>query len=402
MRIVVLLIAAGVVALGDLAGVFTGALDHPAIEYSKRPAHDPVAALNRKLDDGKTLEFESAHGYLNAVLDALAIPVESQIAVFAKTSFQQHLINPANARAIYFNDQVAVGWVRGGPFLEIASEDAEQGTIFYTLNQLGSQLGNEESSPRLKRRDDCLTCHESYDTMGVPGMLLRSVYPANNGFVIRELGSYNIDHRVAFAHRWGGFFVTGKTDALGHLGNAAFKGENEAESVEASLKGYLSPGSDIVALMVFDHQMHLINLLTRVGWETRFALHEKIMTPEKLAGLAAEIVDSMLFTDEARISSPVRGTSGFAEKFASQGPFDSKGRSLRQFNLDRRMMRYPCSYMIYSPAFNGLPAAVKDAIYRRMWRVLAGEIASRLSDGDRRAIVEILRETKKDLPPYFM
>jgi hypothetical protein len=154
--------------------------------------------------------------------------------------------------------------------------------------------------------------------------------------------------------------------------------------------------------MVFDHQMHLTNLLTRIGWETRFARYEKTMTPEKLAGMAAEIVDYMLFFDEARISSPVRGTSGFAEKFAAQGPFGGHGRSLRQFDLSRRMMRYPCSYMIYSAAFDGLPPDAKDAIYQRLWRTLSGEVRSRLSQDDRRAIVGILRETKKDLPPYFL
>lgn len=391
MRLAVLLIVTGACALADLTGVFTGALDHPAIQYSTRPVEDPVAGLNKKLDAGGTLEFEPAHGYLRAVLDALRIPVESQITVFAKSSFQQHLINPANARAIYFNDQVAVGWVRGAPFLEIASVDPRQGTIFYALNQW------KTAKPRLSRRDDCLTCHESYDTLGVPGMLLRSVYPAPNGFVIRELGVYNSDHRVPFAHRWGGWFVTGKTDSLSHLGNAAFKSENEAESVEGNFKGYLSAGSDIVALMVFDHQMHMTNLLTRVGWETRFALHEKTLTPEKMEAMAKEIVDYMLFVDEARLSSPVRGTLGFEEKFAAQGPFDAKGRSLRQFDLQRRMMRYPFSYMIYSAAFDGLPEEAKSAIYRRMWQVLS----ERISSDDRRAIVEILQDTKKDLPSYF-
>jgi hypothetical protein len=395
MRLAVLLIACAAVGLGDLTGVFTGALDHPAIEYAVRPVHDPVAQLKREIEAGKTLAFEPVHGYLEAVLDALKIPVESQIAVFAKSSFQQHLINPQNARAIYFNDAAAVGWVRGGIVLEITAQDPQQGTIFYALEQRAG------GKPRLTRRDDCLTCHESYDTLGVPGMLLRSVYPARDGFVIRELGSYNVDHRVPFAHRWGGWFVNGKTDALSHLGNAAYKAENEAESVESNLKGYLSTGSDIVALMVFDHQMHLTNLLTRVGWETRFALHEKTMTPQKLAGMASEIVDYMLFVDEARLSSPVRGTSGFEEKFAALGPFDGQGRSLRQFDLNRRMMRYPCSYMIYAAAFDGLPAEAKDAIYQRMWRVLSGEVVSRLSDADRRAVVEILRDTKKDLPTYF-
>jgi hypothetical protein len=396
MRLAVLLIVTGICALADLTGVFTGALDHPAIEYTKRAAHDPVAALDRQLEEGRTLAFEPTHGYLRAVLDALGIPVESQIAVFAKSSFQQHLINPANARAIYFNDTVAVGSVRGGPMIEIAAQDPQQGTIFYALYQRAG------AAPRLKRRDDCLICHESYETLGVPGMLLRSVYPANDGAVIRELGNYTVDHRTAFAHRWGGWFVNGKTDAMSNLGNAAFKGENEAEQVEASFQGYLSPGSDMVALMVFDHQMHMTNLLTRVGWETRFAQHEKIMTPEKLAGLASEIVNYLLFLDEARVPSPVQGVSGFEEKFAALGPFDQKGRSLRQFDLNRRLMRYPCSYMIYSAAFDGLPEEAKDAIYQRMWRVLSGEVVSRLSQADRRAVIEILRDTKKDLPAYFL
>ncbi len=391
MRLALLLIVPVTALLADLGGVFTGALDHPAIQYSTRPVHDPVAELNRKLDHGQTLDFEPAHGYLRAVLDALGIPVESQIAVFAKSSFQQHLIHPGNARALYFNDSVAVGWVRGGPLLEIASQDPRQGTIFYTLNQWKS------ASPRFKRRDDCLTCHESYDTLGVPGLLLRSVYPAANGFVLRELGSYNVDHRLPFAHRWGGFFVTGQTDALSHLGNAAFKGETEAETVETNLKGYLAPGSDIVALMVFDHQAHMLNLLTRMGWETRFALHEKTLTPEKLAAMAAEVVDYMLFIDEARLPSPVRGTAGFEQKFMALGSFCKNGRSLRQFDLERRLMRYPCSYMIYSAAFDGLPAEAKDAIYRRMWEVL-----KRIAPQDRRAIIDILRETKNDLPQYFL
>jgi hypothetical protein len=394
MRLAVLLIVSGALALADLAGVFTGALDHPAIEYQKRPVHDAVFELNKKLDEGRTLAFEPAHGYLAAVLDALGIPVESQIVTFAKSSFQQHMINPGNARAIYFNDTVAVGWVRGGPMLEIAAEDPQQGVIFYTINQWAS------GRTRATRRDECLSCHEAYDSLGVPGMLLRSVYPASDGFVMRELGSYNIDHRTAFAHRWGGWFVTGKTDALSHLGNAAFKAASEAESVEANFEGYLSPGSDIVALMVFDHQMHLTNLLTRMGWETRFALHEKLLTAEKLAGMAAEIVDYMLFVDEARISSPVRGMLAFENSFTARGPFDSKGRSLRQFDLDRRMMRYPCSYMIYAAAFDGLPAEAKDAVYQRMWRVLSSE-NRRLSIADRRAVIEILRDTKKDLPSYF-
>ncbi|HVO97045.1 MAG TPA: hypothetical protein VMT15_03220 [Bryobacteraceae bacterium] len=400
MRLAALWIATGALALADLAGVFSGALDHPAIEYSTRPVDDPAARLNRRLDHGLTLAFEPEHGYLRALLDALGIPVESQIATFAKASFQQHLIHPRNARALYFNDAVAVGWVRSGAMLEIASEDPRQGTIFYTLNQ---QPGVK---PRLVRHDDCLTCHESYDTLGVPGMLLRSVYPARDGYILRELGSSNIDHRSPFERRWGGWFVTGTKDLPRSLANTSFRTETETAALQPELNGYLAPGSDIAALMVFDHQMHLMNLLTRVGWETRFDAYEKSLTPEKLAQMAAEVTDYMLFVDEARLEPRVQGTSRFQEAFAALGPFDGQGRSLRQFDLQHRMMKYPCSYMIYSAAFDALPTQVKESIYQRMWAILSGgergEKYARLSAEDRRAIAEILRATKNGLPDYFL
>ena len=101
----------------------------------------------------------------------------------------------------------------------------------------------------------------------------------------------------------------------------------------------------------------------------------------------------------------MRGTSGFAERFSALGPNDKQGRSLRQLDLSRRLMRYPCSYMIYSPAFQALPAQARDAVYRRLWKILSGGDAAprykALSRADRRAVTEILRETKQDLPDYF-
>ena len=112
-----------------------------------------------------------------------------------------------------------------------------------------------------------------------------------------------------------------------------------------------------------------------------------------------------MFVYETPLPDKIRGSSGFAEKFSALGPADGKGRSLRQLDLDRRLMRYPCSYMIYSDAFDALPAAAKDPVYRRMWQVLSGQDKSEryatLVLADRRAIVEILRDTKKDLPEYF-
>jgi hypothetical protein len=123
-------------------------------------------------------------------------------------------------------------------------------------------------------------------------------------------------------------------------------------------------------------------------------------------GIASEVVDYLLFVDEAKLTDKVRGASGFADRFSASGPKDRKGRSLYELDLAHRLMKYPCSYLIYSPAFDALPPMVKEPIYKRMWAILSGQeqdvrYRAVLSAADRQAIVEILRDTKKDLPSYF-
>jgi hypothetical protein len=170
---------------------------------------------------------------------------------------------------------------------------------------------------------------------------------------------------------------------------------------------YLSPYSDVVALEVFGHQMRMMNLFTRVGWEFRVAEYEahRDGTASKVGDAVNELVDYMLFIDEAPLGGKIVGTSGFQELFASRGPRDRMGRSLRDFDLESHFMKYPCSYMIYSPAFDGLPQEAKDAIYKRMWQILSGEERAprytQLTSVDRRAVVEILRETRSGLPKSF-
>ena len=168
------------------------------------------------------------------------------------------------------------------------------------------------------------------------------------------------------------------------------------------MSGYMTPYSDIVSLLVIEHQAHLMNLITRIGWEARIGSE----AGRPLAQTAAELVDYMLFVDEAPMPGPITGPSGFAKVFASKGPRDARGRSLRDIDLTKdRLMKYPCSYMIYSDAFTALPPAAKDAIYARLWEILSGKDASkrydRLTSADRQAIVEILRDTKQALPAYF-
>jgi hypothetical protein len=417
--IVLAALAIGVVSgFAELSDKLSPPLDHPAIEYFnylKHPPHDIVSDLKRKVEQGKIqLKFDAGKGYLPAVLQALHVPIESQMAVFSKTSLQVDRIEPTNPRTIFFNDSVAVAWVHGG-FIELAAQDPEQGVIFYKLEQ---QL---VSQPSFIRSDDCLRCHRSDVSLGVPGTILRSFYTMPDGRPKLLLGGFTTDHRSPFEERWGGWYVTGTMDHGRHLGNALLADPENPESMitdrtlhvtslqnNFNTNAYVSAHSDIVALLTFDHQMYMTNLITRVGWEVRCALYDKA-TSLALATLlresANELVDYLLFIDEAPLPGPVHGTSGFAEKFAAQGPFDSHGRSLRQFDLHTRLLRYPCSYMIYTPAFASLPEQAKSAIYQRMWQVLSGAEKgtryARLSLANRQAIVEILRETKPGLPAYF-
>jgi len=412
------LIAAGAACFAELNDKLAPSIDHPAIgyfNYLKHPAQDAVADLKRQVESGKVqLKFDGERGYLPAVLDALHVPIESQMAVFSKTSLQADRIEPGNPRTIFFNDSVAVAWMHTG-FIEMASVDPQEGVVFYTLEQ---QRG---SRPNFIRRDDCLACHHSDLTLGVPGMILRSFYTLPDGRPKLILGGFMTDHHSPFEERWGGWYVTGTMVHGRHMGNAMLADPEHPEQMisdetlqVASLQGkfdmnvYLSPHSDIVALLVFNHQMHMTNLITRVGWETRCALYDKAQAGALAASLresAKELVDYLLFIDEAALPGPVRGNSGFAEKFAAEGPSDSHGRSLRQFDLEKRIFRYPCSYLIYSKGFDDLPEQARAAIYRRMWQILSGEEKgeryARLARADRQAIVDILRETKKDLPAYF-
>ena len=381
---------------------------HPAIGYPGE-ANDAVARLNRKLQSGEArLEFEEGTGYLKGLLAALDIPIESQVAVFSGTSLQARIINARNPRTIFFNDSTAVGWMAGG-LIEVASLDPKQGANFYLLPQ--------QTTPPLRQlaRDTrCLACHYSTATLGVPGFLVRSIPSSANGMIMPWLGNYTTDHRSPLAERWGGWYVTGRGGR--HLGNAPITDRSlqdvridDANLNVTSLTGrfdaqrYLSPHSDIVALLVFDHQMRMMNLLTRLGWEARI-LEDEGGNGAALNDVVSETVDYMLFVDEAVLEG-ARGTSGFAERFGALGPRDHKGRSLRDLDLQHRLFRYPCSYMIYSEAFDALPQTARNAVYSRLLEVLSGEDTSakytHLSPSDRLAILEILRETKKGLPGAF-
>jgi hypothetical protein len=366
--------------------------DHPAIHYMQGPVDDPVARL---VKGGVKLEFREGFGYLPSLLEHLGINPDSQALVFSKTSFQSAKISPRNPRAVYFTDDAAVGWVRGGDGLEVAATDPQRGTVFYTLNLVDGQ-------PRFTRQAVCLKCHQGPATLGVPGIFVGSVFPNSSGMPDR-LGAIITDHRTAFEDRWGGWYVTAAHGEQRDRANGVAPDPAEPHALRNEGKqnltslvrefpagGYLMPTSDIVALMTFEHQTQMTNFITRLGWEARMA--------QPLDSDIEATVEYMLFAGEAPLREPIKGVSTFTRTFPQRGPRDARGRSLRDFDLHTRLFRYPLSYMIYGAAFEALPGAVRECIWHRVYEVLEGKDQSpkfaRLTSEDRRAILEILHDTR--------
>jgi len=405
------LILTAVVVHGQRRDVFIASRNHAAIRYTSAPTSDAVAELNTRLRAGTaTLQFDPQSGYLSSLLKVLNVPVDSQTLVFSQSSLQGPRINLHNPRAVYFNDTVSVGWVRGGDLLEVAVQDREQGALFYSLPQ------KKAEQPQLARDEQCLACHLSWETLGVPGLTIQSMYPLKDDKSYAN--GFTTVHGSPLEQRWGGWWVTGDTGGARHMGNVPVMPVDKKLAIANPLKplptidglfdtsGYPSLHSDVVALLVLEHQAHMTNLLTRIGWEARVAAAERTAdAAARVKEAAVDVVDYLLFVDEADFTGLVKGSSRFTETFATRGPKDTQGRSLRDFNLRTRLFKHPCSYMIYTPAFDALLPAAKDAIYERMWSVLSGRQAApkykRLSRADRLAVTQILRDTKPGLPASF-
>ena len=414
-----------VFAPAHLGGSYVLDFDHSPLNYYLPGERDAIVRLQRRMDAGEVkLVFEPKHGYLRSVLEQLGVPVSSQGLVFSKTSFQIHKIGPKTPRAIYFNDDAYVGYVQQGDVLELSAVDPERGAMFYTLDQLPVQ------KPKFQRHEECVSCHGSGNTLGIPGLLVRSVAVDFEGRPVIAGGGFITDENSPFAERWGGWYVTGTHGAQRHMGNLVVKDIREPDKLDveagANVKAlselgvdaspYLAPHSDMVALMVLQHQTRLHNIITRLAFETRLAMEwqqgldssfgadraEKFSesNQRRMFGPAETLLRYMLFVDEPKLRAAVRGTSNFTQEFSKRGPHDRHNRSLRELDLNQRLFRYPLSFLIYSEAFDAIPAPSKEYILRRLADVLSGadrrpEFAV-LSKEDRQAILEILTETKPE------
>ncbi len=386
--------------------------DDAPIEYSTQTPTDRIAKLQAQIASGAVkMKWDEQFGWLPAVLDALGIPKSSQMLVFSRTSLQRRAINPRNPRAIFYNDDVYVGYIPHSPLMEISAIDPQLGGVFYVLDQV------PQAKPSFSRSQDCIQCHVSGRTLGVPGHFVRSLRTDGGGEIVAGTDTNEVTHCTPLAERWGGWYVTGQHGSQTHLGNLVGASAFDRHSGEPGYRGnvadlteiidtskYLTPRSDIVALMVLEHQAHMHNYMTRLGYETR------IMTGtyghiRYLKNQVNAFLRFLLFAEEAPLTAPVSGDAQFVTDFTASARRDSKGRSLRDLDLQTRMFQHPCSFLIYSEAFDQLPAVMREHLLQRLHDILVGKDTdpqfARLAANDRQAILEILRETKPNLPEYW-
>ncbi len=384
---------------------------------------DPIARLQEQINRGAvTLAFDSTFGFLPSLLRALDIPVSTQGLVFSRTSLQTDKIAPWSPRALYFSDDVYIGYVQESHFLEIASMHPSQGAVFYTLNQDGSK------PPAFQREGrQCLMCHESKVTMGVPGLMTLSTISDRLGYPIMGVQDEPMSDATPLAQRYGGWYVTGSHGPAGHSGNVRSPKLNHevdktryrsqidltSESQRTTLadyfdtKAYLSGQSDLVALMVLVHQASVHNLVTRVHAAVAEARRQFPGDPDTVPGglpatlalqtASRRLVQALFFDDEAPLSAEVSGSTSFVTDFVRPGPRDSQGRSLRDFDLRQRLFRYPLSFLVYSDGIRELPPVARKEVYGMIVAVVQGTANSPLKRpldaATREAISGILRET---------
>ena len=426
------LLALSLVVPGSWAQPFSN--EYELIDYTSQASENALSTLAAKMQQGEiTLPFDEEKGYFKALLDELDIDPSSQVLVFSGTSLQSHYISPQTPRAIYFNDDTYLAWVQGSNIVEMAATDNERGLIFYLFHN-----ERDETEKFERTNQSCLVCHDSAGTMGggIPElMVLSGIYSDSGRPLAQAAGGHNTTDRTPLIERWGGWYVTGQHEGQEHLGNVRLPGKEALDRVDEFRHGsianledrdwfdtepYLTSTSDIVALLVLEHQMTVQNrlsylrfkvpaVLERIAADNVEEVTEWAALPEQvqraLQRMHESLLQRLLFVDSAVYEAPVSGDEAYQAWFESQGPEDSQGRSLRQLNLETRLLEYPLSYLIYSDAFNTLPAYSKDYIYQRLAEILDGQDNSdnyaHLTDSQRQDIRAILLDTKADIMPYL-
>jgi hypothetical protein len=395
--------------------------------YNGTALDNPVAELAAKLESGELqLEWRAPRGYFDAFLEALEIDPASQVLVFSKTSLQYQKISWEKPRGVYFNDRTWIGFVQDSDIVEITTLDDKLGAVFYVFNN------TRDPGPGVERLNQrCLVCHDSNGTMGggIPLLLARSGLYDHDGNQLQDLsGIGNTTDQTPFAERWGGWFVTGQHGSQTHLGNVQLANAGELAQVQQHTLGnldtlagqnlfdtspYIRDTSDLIALMVLEHQLTVLNQLMYVKFKAPAVLARAKMLdalqaptwdalPERaqrtLKRMLDKLVQVLLMQDAIQLAEPISGNAEFRAWFEAQGPRKAQGRSLRELDLESRLFRLPLSYIVQSRDFAMLPAFARDYVWRELAAILQGKklhpALENVAAADLLAVLQILQETQ--------
>jgi len=429
------LLAALTLLPGPVAGQFSNSDEYSMIDYASPATKNSIARLHEAVASGETtLDYKPGErGYLDSLLAALDIDTNSQMMVFSPTSLQHKLISPERPRAIFFNDTTFIGFVQNSSIVEVTTIDDDKGLVFYTFD-------NVPQDTKLFERADqtCLVCHDTQGTMGggVPMLMaLSSVYSSRNVPLKNYSGIGNVTDTTPLVDRWGGWYVTGRHGLQAHLGNILLATPDDLDNLDdfriwnlETMAGskFMDPSpypentSDIVALLVLEHQVTVQNQITYTKFKAPAVLKRREMLHELEAQSWAELsepaqraltrmldrlVQQLVFIDAVDYQSSISGNPDYVEQFMARGPVDGEGRSLREFDLRNRLMRYPLSYLVYTTDFNSLPVYVMDYVYDQMDAYLSGRIdfdgRSQYTLAERQAALEILTATHPGFRSYL-
>lgn len=366
--------------------------------YETRRVEDRFSRFLSAWDSEQKPEIDTSSdlNFLRSLLKELDVPVSSQMMVFTATSLQKGLISARNPRALYFNDDTYVGFVPRGR-VEVISLDPELGSIFYIFDRL--QAGRR---PPVRRSSECMNCHAPRHMENIPGLVIESVIPGLTGGGERAFRREQSGHGVPIGDRFGGWHLTGAGEAMPHNWSNQLLVRKNGEAQELSnppgercdLSRYLLPTSDLLAQLLHEHQVGFVNRTLQAGYRYRELSATEPVSETILGELAAPIVRYLLFFDEAPLVPGMIGDSPFAGDFTAAGKRDSASRSLRDLDGQTRLLRHRCSYMIYSPAFTGLPTPLRQRALRDLALSLRDANAeSHLPPAERSAVRQILSET---------
>lgn len=396
--------------LGGQAQTTYHDLDQPPHDYWNRPLKDRFSRLKSDLESGKIpLDRSSEKAFLQSLLKVMEIPASSQTLVFSTTSLQLSLINPSNPRAVYFNEDLYVGYIPGGK-IEIVSLDPELGGIFYIF-----PIPRGPAPLQIERSTRCMNCHADEDTQFVPGLLIKSVMPGQRGGSLTAYRMGQMGHQIPFEERFGGWYVTGQGGLTNHWGNKT--GQLSPQGLTTylvepgqrfSYSKYLVPRSDILPHLLHEHQAGFVNRVLEASYRARLALFAgqgktSVENTAELEKQANIITRYLLFANEVSLpNGGVEGDADYRRDFAANRKATKEGTSLKDFDLKTRLFKYRCSYMIYSPVFEGLPSPMKQLVYQRLKEALRVEKPDKeyayLPVSEKLAIRTILTATLPDLP----